>query len=609
MLPRALRTGSSILVAAAAAVTACGHLPFDELPAAEDALLHGDSGPDAGREGGPGDDGATTGDGGGVIEAGPFLDAEADAIIEPPPIEAGADASPCGAVDCEAIIYVSMQAGVADATGGPSDPVASIAQALKINSDHPERYVIRVTGGTYPEFLQITKRVEIQGGWTCDKPGCIWLPPAVDTKVSATVVQASDLAGAARIDGVGQDTVIDRVHFVGAGPTGIADATAAFTLGLFAATPTLKNLTIDGPKTNSGTPSAALLIGGTKRATPVVIDGCTISGGGGGGADSAYAVAVGALESNDTNQPSVAAVIQNHSTISGGKAKTAVTIAVARTASLTILDSDVQAGGSTANTNQMPRAWAIAVRGSATILRSRINPFTISKDNSFCQSDNLWCGGIEVTDGVLTLKNDLVAGVPATNSAAVSILASTTASAATSILLDSNVLDGSGLPNNGATSTAIRVLNTGGGGAGTLITGTVRNSILRGGRAPATNYAVYEGDMGQATAHLAHFDHNDIRTSTYAYRAWVTASPPPRGVNYIFAKLSESPLGPAQSDNTNVDCKLDEITFKLDPTSPCIDEGGFDKTTTPIDDYFGNDRPKFKDSDIGLYESPTPRIP
>lgn len=584
-----LASGTFILVAASAAAGACGHLPFDELPETADASS------DATTSGGPFLDGSSSGDvivqGDGSVDAKPPRDGgdKEDARFD---LDGAPDAACSVTGDCH-VIYVSPILGKKDNPGTSDRPVDSIDNALDLVTD--KRNELHVASGDYKGPIKITmdQDVRIFGGFQCKPSNCTWGRDAQET-----VVTANDLGGGALLinEAHGRGTIISDLHLKGA--QGSIDPTStlgAVTVLISGGTPTLQNLTIEGPLSKGGSAgnakrTAAVMIRG-KQDDPrgVLIDNCTILGG------TADGIAAGVLvEDGLTTLPATAqpALELSKSNVTGGSAPSTSAVLLLSAGALTKLHDNVklQAAVATPQGNTTD-SWAITVTGTVDISKNQINPTNLNND--YCKNSQL-CGGIHVLNATATIRNNVVHGVPASISTAV--LLEMSDGAHPLVILNSNVLEGGGHGGTDGSSSAIFVKNKN-ASDGTI--GLVRNNILLGGK-NLKDYGVYELDDNAVSGHLTALDHNDVRAETAAYHAWFGASSQ-TSKDYALIDLKNAPFANAtDSSTTNIgdDCLLDP-TWHLLQHSKCINAGT--KVEAPADDIDGDPRP-FPANDPANYD-------
>lgn len=407
MLSRALRTGSLILVAAAAGTAACGHLPFDDLPVAESGLGTPDA--TAGDafvadvtvrvdSGGGGDD-----DGGSVVVDGapPLDDASG--------VDATTEADACTICSSAQLVFVTQLGGDDANDGTVLAPVKTIQRALELVT--AARAEIRVAVGpeAYDGPIELKPNVSLLGGYSCDltptavRP-CDWTvatgnraqlragatnaAPVVTTADGSLIQNFAINGPTAQKPVLTKDSRIVAVHVAG-GRARFVDCDVTFAKETPFKAP-LWAIQIDGPAADADAVSfeRGLVRAGdsTKEsigvrilpgAAPVRLSGAIL---GAGSAPTSYGVFAAGTDG------------------SGGTVVTGCTI-------------DAAAVGD-------GRSWAIGADSTFMNLDSNlINTQSHGHNTLFCTS-NEDCGGVSIASASARLVNNVVWGLPAVHSAA-----------------------------------------------------------------------------------------------------------------------------------------------------------------------------------------------
>lgn len=591
-MPHRLKLASAIvLLLAAAAAQACGHLPFDDLPD-----LDASAAPD-------GDGVAPVVDSGGggadrfIGEGGP--DAVADGGIDARiPDAAPPDAACVTTGDCH-VIYVSEGLGDDELAGTSDRPVKTIQQGLRLVTS--TRNELHVASGSYVGPITLKQDVRLFGGFLCKNENkCTWGPDPGNPSIIAA--QDSALGALVITRGLTRATIIQDFTIQGAnGDLDPGNLVGAFTVSILRSSPVLRNLNIEGGKTTGGpalgSRSTAVLVHGRNDADKggVLFDKCTIKGGPSEGESAGIRVEDGPTAL--VNDPSPAIQITNGTGVVGGSAPRSYGVLLHMAGEGTVIrDSFLQAlPSSSSGEIDAPesQSWALVVNGTADILDNRINQAP-SNGTPFCRTPKVFCGGLLTNNAVTNIHNNVIGGLFTANSAAV-LLGTSDAKPIGSVNLNGNVLLARGMLDGSAIGAAIVLKNS---NATKSILGEVRNDILVANEAK-TNYAVYELETNTAEAHLLAFDHNDVRAGV-AYRFF---APPSTIKDYALGSAGLGILIPTVDANITEDCKLD-ATFHLTAGSPCINAGT--EVKAPLVDFDGDKRPITDKFDIGADESTPP---
>jgi hypothetical protein len=200
------------------------------------------------------------------------------------------------------------------------------------------------------------------------------------------------------------------------------------------------------------------------------------------------------------------------------------------------------------------------------------------------------CGGIESQSAIATITNNVVYGTQGTRSAAVRLREVEVA--AGSVILNSNYLDGAGVPLGGAIaqsqSAAVWLEYSGCGACGVnAIMGKVRNNILLGGNANR-RHGVFEADVtGNRTNkpealenNLFWFAATTATTTDVLWHQWDGST----GTDLTTLTQVNMATQPTATANLNADPMVD-ATWHLLAGSPCIDAGT--ATEAPATDMDG----------------------
>ncbi|MBX3234387.1 MAG: hypothetical protein KIT84_38175 [Labilithrix sp.] len=517
----------------AAVVAACGYLPMEQLPLAEDGLT---------AEGGIGD-GATTPPGladGGVDPtnrdaSNPGDDDDDDA--GDPRIDASDDDAGCR--HCDAL-FVWESGGDDDGAGTPEAPFKTLKRAFDAVTNGGRKVTtIYVASGKYDDAVTLIDGVSMSGAWTCDaaNPPCKWETQDFANK--------SHIANQTNAGVVVPKEVTRATRFTGFRVVGVSGNVAADQLGsvgmTVAGSPRLVENELYGgdlslTAVGVNRRSIGLLVTGSNDAArpgPYVED-CTLAG---QTADHSigllFETPIGGSFSGG-----FANAFVTRSDIRSGPAVTSVAVVANNTTAATVLDDNtIVAGPSSSDDASVGGSWAVDVRAPITIDRNRIHPPGPSQGPTpQCRpAFSSFCGGVRVVGAAAVLTNNFIGGVRAPLS--VALLLTDNANLPSKVVVNGNVIDGGGNRDEGK-SAAIVVKNT---HRLVLSLGHVRNNILLGGVA-RRRYHVYEDAALQQEAHLADFAYNDLfhvppehPGDDFAYRTW------DNGVEHLlsFDKLTE----------------------------------------------------------------------
>ena len=547
-------------------LVACGHLPFEDVPDAEEA---------------------------GQAEAGSLVDspfASDSPSVGDASVDARVDAADGGCQGPTCVgTYVSSAIGDDANPGTSAKPVETIMKAIAIAVALGGKQNVYVAAAHYPEKVTLAERVDLLGGYACDATSCTW---ARDSSNNDTAILDQDFEGVLAPKTVTRKTLFDGFRVVGKG--GVSNGSlGSVAMSLVGGSPTISHCKLaGGDVTGSGSiaRSIALAIYGSP-ADPAgaLVDQNAIVGG--ASTDESVGVHFVGPSSAATGAP-VAVVTSNR--IRGGAAVNSAGVLAWSSATGTVLrGNDIAAGVSTA----AGTSWGVIVDSTMTIDSNRINA-DVGLAPMCPQSAGVnFCGGIHSVGSTTTIVNNVVFGGSGAKTCAVLLADGEVGLGA--VILNGNTLDGQGNAGpDGTLSTAI-ALHINAGVSASL--GTVRNNILLGGL-NKNRYGVYEdsNSVGGRTIRTVALDNNDFwnagapRTD-FAYRVWNGNA----GTDLTFAQLATIP-SPVPSANLNVDPLLNASSH-LAPTSPVIDKGTAKEASNhDIDD---DNRPKGGAIDIGADEA------
>ncbi|MFO0735898.1 MAG: choice-of-anchor Q domain-containing protein [Labilithrix sp.] len=586
------RTCVLVLVAAAGVVSACGHLPFEELPLEEDGLSGGDSGPlgpdgsvsrldggDEFRDGSGRADGRPPPDDGGDQLDGGLLDAD---LVDANVVDAGC-------VECN-VLHVST-AGDDGNDGSIDRPLRTIGAAV-LRADGAKSE-IHIAGGLYDELVAIAKpNLTIKGGYFCNKEVCDWTkspdPQGNETQLTSTKSALPPLAIKAPAN---SSTLITTIHVIGR--SGALDNTAvapgAVAVSVFGGSPVLDTVRIDSGNVTDGTAgttarrSIGLYVAGTTTGESVKVVGSRIEGGTSGTAS------VGILVDQSGGVPGRIKVVD--SVVRSSKAPISQGVAVKAGAPESIIELSEIHSGKASSANEVA-SWGLVIESPTHVWANRINvDENLDTGTNYCEgaSPESPCGGVLlVNPQKVDLQGNFVAALPTPTSFAVMLMVS--AAAATDAILNGNYMKAGGLPGSGVISAALAVQI--GVAASANVLPSVRNNILRGGINPK-RYGIFEAHQPQTKAQFKAVTNNDFWDVDFAYSQWLPTNS--TQMTFDFASLHLAPITLVDK-NINVDPKIDAEGHLADG-SPCISTGTSTEVTSF--DLDGESRKIGSNYDIG----------
>lgn len=566
------------MLAACAALTACGHFGVDIAFNADDL------------DGGSNVDGATRDDA--SISADGASDASADARDAGPPM--------CEGPSCP-VVYVAGAPVGNDTNPGTADkPVATIqkgidlAKSLGFSAVH---VAAKASGAKYPEAFTVVEGVSLVGAFDCKLQPCSWKRDLNDQTL-ATVIAGTDYRGVVLGDELTRATRIDGFTIHGKGSTpDIAPGAVALTIE---GAPTVRNCRIESSGLTGGTEdlkrSIAVAIFGpaTKDPSGPLLEKNVIRAQ--QGLDASVGIWID-VRGNAVITATASATIEDNN-IRSATGTTSIGIFARKTSAGTVIEANAIASGS-ASGNELA-SWAIySDRGAMKVERNRLNVDANATGTSgpSC-TQNAFCGGFRGDNSSAQVKSNIIRGARAPFAAGV--LMHGVEGQAGELIVNGNTIDPVGIVvPDGATVSAAIVVST----VRTVDTtsGRVRNNILLGGQ-NAKRYGVYEQKLSAKAIHLQAVSNNvfwNVPRSEvagdFAYRTWDGANE----ADFTFAELTQVTT-PVPADNVGVDPKLDS-TFHLTTGSTAV----FDKgtlTEAPAHDFDGEGRPKGQGIDLGADE-------
>lgn len=577
-----------VLVGAAGAVSACGHLPFDDLPVIEDGL----SGPDGSPDGdGSSRDGAVLADGsisndGDITRDGGDDDAALDGGLTD---ATRIDGSTC--VECD-ILHVSTAVGDDKNDGSVEHPLKTIQASVDKASGGQE---IHVAGGTYLETVTIAKKLVLKGGYRCDALTCDWTKSPDAASNPTIVTSKTSFAGTLVFKpGTKNSTAVSGLHVIGrsgaldnnvTGPGGIA-------VGIYGGTPILSDLVIDGGTITSGTAattsrrSIGLYIEGSNIDEQVTVKRTTINGG------TSETASVGVwLDSPTAGGALPAQVVVKDCTISAAQATSSFGVVARASGKETLFEHNVITSKVSTLSNE-GASWGVVLESAGRFYRNKINfgP-DLAGAGLYCNNTQANpCGGVFTTNASLDFESNFIGGVPAPTSIALFITA--TDGHATDGIVNGNFLRGGAgtgpvLGNSVSAAIGLRLSAT----ATAHTTGAVRNNILEG-QAAQTRFGVFEITDASAKGHIKALSYNDFWNVDYVYAGW-------DGTNATKYKYSDIDTLPTVEHlkNINLDPLLTTDGHLMNG-SPCIN-AGLENDEILSTDIDGDSRPVGTNVDIG----------
>ena len=535
---------------------ACGHLPFEDIPNAEEA-----GGPDAG----PLVDGALTdGNEGGA-------DGRVDA----------ADAG-CSGPDCIGT-FVSVATGADTNPGTSARPVKTIAKATAIAVALGGGQNVYVAGGSYAEKVTLAQGVDLLGGYDCSAVSCTWArnPDKIDT-----AILAQDFEGVVAPSTVTRKTRFDGFRVVGKEGTAVA-ATNSVAMSLVGGTPIVSHCRFVGANVLGVVKSIGLAVyGPSNDPTGALIENNAI--GSGSSLKQSAALLLAATPGGAPGAPGPVAVVTANRIRSGDAPLTSGVLAFSSSTGTVLMSNDISSGTATGGSS-----WGIIVESTMTIDANRINaePTAVG----VCTTPANPCGGIHSRGSTTTIVNNVILGGKGPRTCAVFL--EDGEAGVGKVILNANTLDGAGNAGVDSTISTAIALRINAGNAATI--GEIRNNILLGGL-NGMRYGVYEdGTAGKIVRPVAlannGFWNAGTPRSDFAYRKWDGNV----GTDILFGALATIGM-PTPSANLGVDPKLDS-TYHLTQLSPMIDMGTL--TQAPPRDIDGSNRPKGAGIDIGADEA------
>lgn len=575
-----------VLVAEAGALSACGHLPFDDLPAIEDGL----SGPDGSSDGqGNGLDGGSSADGS-ISKDGdvPGLDGGGDAIASDGGVTDATtvDGSVCDECD---ILHVSIAIGDDKNDGSLKHPLKTIQAA--VDKVGPGLREIHVAGGSYNETVTISQRLALKGSYACDATLCDW-KKAPDPSTATVLTSKTSFSGSLVFKAtVRNSTSVSGLHVVGR--AGALDATSAtpggVAVGIYGGTPTLVDMIIDGGSVANGTVtgpgrrSIGLYVEGGTADEQVQVKRTTISGG------TSEAASVGVWLDTPIGAALPAKIYVKDSTITAAKANSSVAVVAFASDKSSLFEHDVITSNVSPLANE-GESWGVVVDSALRLYRNTINLSPDPTAGPYCSNPkSAPCGGVLATNASLDIESNYIGGVTAAASFAILITATDTKS--TDATINGNFLRGGGIgtPVAGSIGAAIGLKLA--AGAASHTPGNVRNNILEAS-ASTTRYGVYEVNDAGAKGHLAALSYNDFWNVDVFYSAWDGNS----ATTYTSSNFANIPVSEHIND-INLDPAL-TADGHLANGSPCISAGI--KTSEILStDIDGQTRPVGSGTDIG----------
>lgn len=564
-----------VLVAAAGVVSACGHLPFEELPFEEDGLSSGDSGP-------LGPDGSVS-----RLDGG---DEFRDGSGRPdgrPPLDDGGDPLDGGRLDADIVDAIVVDAGCLECTvlhvsttgddnndGSIEKPLRTIGAAV-LRADGA-RSEIHIAGGLYDELVAIAKpKLTIKGGYFCNKDVCDWTkspdPVGNETQLTSTKSALPPLAIKAPAD---SSTVITTIHVIGR--SGALDNTTlapgAVAVSVIGGSPVLDTLRIDSGNVTDGTAgttarrSIGLYVAGTTTGESVKVAGSRIQGGTSGTSS------IGILVDQSGGAPGRIKVVD--SVVRSSKAPVSQGIAVKASAPESIIElSEIHSGRAT-SANEVA-SWGLAIESPIHVWANRVNvEENLDTGINYCQGSSPLtpCGGILLLNPQkVDLQGNFIAALPTPTSFAVMLMVS--AVATTDAVINGNYLKAGGISGSGSVSAALAVQIAAAASANVLP--SVRNNILRGGL-NQKRYGIFEANQPQTKAQFKAVTNNDFWDIDFAYSQWLATDS--KQMTFDFANLHLAPITLVDK-NINEDPKIDAEGHLADG-SPCISTGTSTEVTS-----------------------------
>lgn len=536
----------------------------------------GTGGTASGGSGGTGGGNCTDADDDGVTDCDGDCDDD-DASVYPGATEVcdGLDNNCDGADDsgapCNGLgTFVSADLGDDANPGTKMAPVQTIKQGIANAVTLLKSQPVFVAGGHYPEKVTLTEAVSLFGGYQCDSQnGCSW---ARDPVQYDTAILAQDFEGMLAPSGITRVTVVDGFRIQGKDGAPSGNEGVAMTLNSGA--PTLSYNTINGGQVGGCggfCGSLALVVkGAPSDPKGALIQLNTITG----GDAQNWNVALHVRGSTKAD------VINN--TVLGGLGDYTRGIEASGNATVTITGNTVQAGSCK---NQGSSYGVSLLNATTKVEKNRIN---MGLSTSQCQSNN-WSGGLLTGPGNHTIKNNVIKGMNAMRSTAVSLREEEAPIGM--VVLNSNTLDAQG--GNATSASAALVIGPLVAGLNGTV-GSIRNNILLGGGA-TTSFAIYEENPLTKTLHPLLLENNDLfGFVTNAYRYWDGAIPSSK-------TLAEVNMLQGAQNNFSADPMLDgTYHFASIANNACVNGGTAPEA--PTDDIDAEARPSNGGFDVGADE-------
>lgn len=547
-------------------LVACGHLPFEDVPDAEEA-----GGPEAGS----------------LVDS-PFVsDSPSGGEAS---VDAGVDAADGGCQGPTCVgTYVSSVLGDDANPGTSAKPVKTITKAIAIAVALGGKQNVYVAAAHYPEKVTLSERVDLLGGYDCDATSCTW---GRDPSNNDTAILDQDFEGVLAPKTVTRKTLFDGFRV--AGKAGVPTASpGSVAMSLVGGSPTISHCKLAGGDVTGGGANArsiALAIYGPP-ADPAgaLVDQNAIVG----GASTNESVGVHFVGSSSAANGAPVAVVTSNRIRGGGAANSVGVLAWSSAAGTLVKGNDIAAGAST----PAGESWGVIVDSTMTIDSNRINAEPTLVPMCPQGTSATFCGGIHSVGSTTSIVNNVVFGGSGPKTCAVLLTDGEVGLGA--VTLNGNTLDGQGnAGGDGTLSTAV-ALRINAGVSASL--GSVRNNILLGGLNKA-RYGVFEDSSSGAgkTVRTVALDNNDFWNagaprSDFAYHVWNGNA----GTDLLFAQLATIP-SPVPSANLSVDPLLNASSH-LAQTSPVIDKGTVKEASNH--DIDGDNRPKGAAVDIGADEA------